>query len=200
MPARPRWWFSVRGFDITHVRELRVAWSAGFAPRVLTERDKNFYESKCAPLDRQIDNLVYVIYDLTPEEIAIVEGQGKWAAGLIANFELGTRSQWQAGLCCQQARNFPTPLFWRLPQIVLGLHACPQFGTGSESIGEAQGHLGRDPRASIQDARKRAARDSQMLGGSGHRHAAQIIPQHSTRMGWIEHPHRNTSVIILIVY
>jgi hypothetical protein len=25
-------------------------------------------------LDRQIDNLVYELYDLTPEEIAIVEG------------------------------------------------------------------------------------------------------------------------------
>jgi len=42
-----------------------------------TERDKNFYESKCATLDRQIDTLVYELYDLTPEEIAIVEGQSK---------------------------------------------------------------------------------------------------------------------------
>ena len=39
-----------------------------------TERDKAFYESKCAMVDRQIDNLVYELYDLTPEEIAIVEG------------------------------------------------------------------------------------------------------------------------------
>lgn len=39
-----------------------------------TERDKTFYESKCATLDRQIDNLVYELYELTPEEIAIVEG------------------------------------------------------------------------------------------------------------------------------
>ncbi len=39
-----------------------------------TERDKTFYQSKCATLDRQIDNLVYELYDLTPEEIAIVEG------------------------------------------------------------------------------------------------------------------------------
>lgn len=42
-----------------------------------TERDQTFYESKCATLDRQIDNLVYELYDLTPEEIAIVEGQTK---------------------------------------------------------------------------------------------------------------------------
>jgi len=38
-----------------------------------SEGDKNFYESKCATLDRQIDNLVYELYDLTPDEIAIVE-------------------------------------------------------------------------------------------------------------------------------
>jgi hypothetical protein len=31
----------------------------------------------CATLDRQIDNLVYELYDLTPEEIAIVEGAGR---------------------------------------------------------------------------------------------------------------------------
>jgi type I site-specific restriction endonuclease len=42
-----------------------------------TERDQTFYESKCATLHRQIDNLVYELYDLTPEEIAIVEGQTK---------------------------------------------------------------------------------------------------------------------------
>ncbi len=42
-----------------------------------TERDKTFYENKCATLDRQIDNLVYELYDLTPEEIAIVEGPGQ---------------------------------------------------------------------------------------------------------------------------
>jgi type II restriction/modification system DNA methylase subunit YeeA len=34
-----------------------------------TERDKNFYQSKSATLDRQIDNLVYELYDLTAEEI-----------------------------------------------------------------------------------------------------------------------------------
>jgi hypothetical protein len=38
-----------------------------------SEGDKNFYESKCATLDRQIDSLVYELYELTPEEIAIVE-------------------------------------------------------------------------------------------------------------------------------
>lgn len=37
------------------------------------ERDKAFYENKCAALDRQIDNLVYELYELTPQEIAIVE-------------------------------------------------------------------------------------------------------------------------------
>ena len=42
-----------------------------------SEGDQNFYESKCATLDRQIDSLVYELYDLTPEEIAIVEGTQK---------------------------------------------------------------------------------------------------------------------------
>lgn len=40
-----------------------------------TDSDRNFYENKCAALDRQIDSLVYELYDLTPEEIAIVEGR-----------------------------------------------------------------------------------------------------------------------------
>lgn len=38
-----------------------------------TEGDKNFLENKCASLERQIDNLVYKLYDLTEEEIKIVE-------------------------------------------------------------------------------------------------------------------------------
>ena len=41
------------------------------------EQDQTFYESKCATLDRQIDTLVYELYDLTPAEIAIVESQSK---------------------------------------------------------------------------------------------------------------------------
>lgn len=43
-----------------------------------TERGKAFYENKCATLDRQIDSLVYELYELTPEEIAIVEGSGPY--------------------------------------------------------------------------------------------------------------------------
>jgi hypothetical protein len=42
-----------------------------------TECDQAFYESKCDTLDRQIDNLVYELYDLTSEEIGIVKGQIK---------------------------------------------------------------------------------------------------------------------------
>jgi len=41
-----------------------------------SEKDKNFYENKCASLDRQIDALVYELYGLTPEEIKIVETGG----------------------------------------------------------------------------------------------------------------------------
>lgn len=39
-----------------------------------TEGDKTFLENKCANLDRQIDHLVYQLYELTEEEIRIVEG------------------------------------------------------------------------------------------------------------------------------
>jgi hypothetical protein len=39
-----------------------------------SERDKTFYESKCATLDHQIDQLVYELYGLTSEEIELIEG------------------------------------------------------------------------------------------------------------------------------
>ncbi|MFA4947671.1 MAG: TaqI-like C-terminal specificity domain-containing protein, partial [Candidatus Krumholzibacteriia bacterium] len=38
-----------------------------------TDKDKTYYEKKCATIDRQIDQLVYDLYGLTEEEIAIVE-------------------------------------------------------------------------------------------------------------------------------
>ena len=39
-----------------------------------TEKDRTYFENKCASLDRQIDALVYDLYGLTGEEIKIVEG------------------------------------------------------------------------------------------------------------------------------
>jgi hypothetical protein len=39
-----------------------------------SDKDKDFYENKCAALDRQIDALVYELYGLTADEIKIVEG------------------------------------------------------------------------------------------------------------------------------
>jgi adenine-specific DNA-methyltransferase len=39
-----------------------------------SERDQTFYEHKCQHLNREIDRLVYELYDLTEEEIALVEG------------------------------------------------------------------------------------------------------------------------------
>jgi type I restriction-modification system DNA methylase subunit len=39
-----------------------------------TDHDRNFYENKCAMLDRQIDRLVYELYDLSAEEIKLVQG------------------------------------------------------------------------------------------------------------------------------
>lgn len=55
---------------------LRSCANDGALREIDSEGDKNFYESKCATLDRQIDSLVYELYDLTPDEIAIVEGTG----------------------------------------------------------------------------------------------------------------------------
>ncbi len=39
-----------------------------------TDKDKTYFENKCASLDRQIDALVYELYGLTEDEIKIVEG------------------------------------------------------------------------------------------------------------------------------
>ena len=39
-----------------------------------TDKDKTFYDDKCKNLDRQIDKLVYELYDLTKAERDIVEG------------------------------------------------------------------------------------------------------------------------------
>jgi type I restriction-modification system DNA methylase subunit len=40
-----------------------------------TDKDKTYYENKCAALDGQIDRLVYDLYGLTDQEIQIVEQQ-----------------------------------------------------------------------------------------------------------------------------
>jgi hypothetical protein len=41
-----------------------------------TDRDKDYYERRCSDLDHQIDAEVYKLYDLTEEEIKIMEGKG----------------------------------------------------------------------------------------------------------------------------
>ncbi len=38
-----------------------------------SDKDKDFYTNKCHAVDRQIDALVYELYELTAEEIALVE-------------------------------------------------------------------------------------------------------------------------------
>jgi hypothetical protein len=38
------------------------------------QTENTYFENKCAPLDRQIDALVYDLYGLTEDEIKIVEG------------------------------------------------------------------------------------------------------------------------------
>jgi hypothetical protein len=38
------------------------------------ERDKELYEREIKVVDTQIDQLVYVLYELTEEEVRVVEG------------------------------------------------------------------------------------------------------------------------------
>jgi len=38
-----------------------------------TDADKRFYERLCDSLDTQIDDLVYRLYDITPDERKIIE-------------------------------------------------------------------------------------------------------------------------------
>ena len=40
-----------------------------------SESDKKHYQQKIEMLDKQIDDLVYKLYGLTPEEIKVVEGE-----------------------------------------------------------------------------------------------------------------------------
>jgi hypothetical protein len=44
-----------------------------------TDKDKTYYENKCASLDHQIDLIVYDLYGLTKDEIKLVEGTGSYA-------------------------------------------------------------------------------------------------------------------------
>jgi hypothetical protein len=41
----------------------------------LSSQEKKIYQKQITTTDRQIDRLVYELYDLTEEEIAIVEGE-----------------------------------------------------------------------------------------------------------------------------
>ena len=42
--------------------------------KALTDRDTEYWQRRCDTLDRQIDEVVYELYGLTGEEIALVEG------------------------------------------------------------------------------------------------------------------------------
>ena len=53
--------------------EVMLAAKKEFA-KSQTDKDKTYYENKCASLDSQIDRLVYDLYGLTEAEIRIVEG------------------------------------------------------------------------------------------------------------------------------
>ncbi len=73
-------------YDIHPAYQLRrYAWNAHLPLSILTDFEElAVYNCKNRPnpldsaaTDRQIDALVYQLYDLTPEEIAIVEGENK---------------------------------------------------------------------------------------------------------------------------
>jgi len=40
-----------------------------------TDKDKDYFQGRCAVIDRQIDKLVYDLYELTDEERKIVAGE-----------------------------------------------------------------------------------------------------------------------------
>jgi adenine-specific DNA-methyltransferase len=40
------------------------------------DRDKELYERQIKILDKQIDRLVYDLYELTDDEVKVVEGRG----------------------------------------------------------------------------------------------------------------------------
>jgi adenine-specific DNA-methyltransferase len=46
----------------------------------LTDKNTDYWQRRCDTLDRQIDALVYELYGLTDDEIALVEGVGAEAA------------------------------------------------------------------------------------------------------------------------
>jgi len=55
---------------VEHMLELHERLS-----EATTESEKAAFQQQIDETDQQIDNLVYELYDLTPEEIAIVEGR-----------------------------------------------------------------------------------------------------------------------------
>ena len=72
-----KFWIAL-GWDVNHEQQTDQMLEAKKPlSAARSEGDKTFHESKCGTLDRQIDNLVYELYDLTPDEIAIVEGLGQ---------------------------------------------------------------------------------------------------------------------------
>jgi hypothetical protein len=80
LPVRPID-FSHAEDNAQHDRMVRLVEQVLEAKKELakaqTDKDKNYYGSKCAALDQQIDRLVYDLYGLTESEITIVEGSVK---------------------------------------------------------------------------------------------------------------------------
>jgi hypothetical protein len=72
--ATRRWPLPSLPSQATALRTSIRSYAQLFAPLATkSSREENSFPKQFSTLDRQIDNLVYELYDLTPEEIAIVE-------------------------------------------------------------------------------------------------------------------------------
>ena len=60
---------------INLVEQMLAAQKAAHSENILTDTDKKLHQQRIKILDKQIDKLVYELYDLNEEEIKIVEGE-----------------------------------------------------------------------------------------------------------------------------
>lgn len=88
----------------------------------------------------------------------------------------------------------PFAVLLGVPQVILSLLIEPTLCRGVERHGQADGHLGTDARAAIQNGGKGLAADPQRLGCLRDIHAERFQAQgldDRSRVGWIVHAHRD---------
>ena len=67
----------IRSIPIPEVDQTQSKEIISIVDRILSAKKKNGYAADTSALEREIDQQVYALYGLTPEEIAIVEGAAK---------------------------------------------------------------------------------------------------------------------------